>query len=942
MPNPTETLGTGETYTTIQAWEDALDNSQQHTGECKAEVFSSVLFDGVVNTATEYPHLTAQSGAEHDGRAHEVSAVGNARIEVSGALIVARIEDGHIRVSWLEIKGPGNNAYAAISLSVTLGVVTGYVRHCIIHNNHASSSTENYGLYPLGVAANQYFYRNIVYGFGSSGIRLDSGRAGSVALCNTFFSCNSGSSSFHAGLRTVDTDYLIQNNACFDNPNLDIRGTAGTLDYNATSDTTGDDEGANGIANLTTANQFVAPTTTWADTDLLVKEGADIIGEGNSFSAETYLEIDVAIDKGATRATITGNWDIGAAQFGAAVPEPTTLTPNAIALPAVVPVVAIIMTLLTSAVAAPVVVPTAVVNQVLSPSAIVIPAAVPTVGVNQVLSPSAVVVPAVAPAVGVNQALSPSSIAIPAVIPTAAVNQSLIVDSVVLPGSVPAVGVNQSLTVDPVVLSATVPTAAIGDIYFIMPDAVAISSAVPAATNTMTLLASPVAIPVVVPAASIRGLRTLSPDAVVMSASVPTAGVNQSLIVDPVVVPVVVPAAAVGRAAITPDAVVMPVVIPAATIGYTIMPNAVAMPLAVPTADIRGGLVSYTLNIGISLGSNYVDKTLNAQFVDNEGEDTGDPITTGFNHIANGHYMFHYSSWPDRFRGGLKIFENGETDILAFTAINPEEVEYCNADVSLQFSATNILIADAKDKVDVVIAQTDKLRFTGGTGSEEIYASATVNTDSLATAVALATVDGIVDDIKVKTDQLQFSGSAGNELIYSLADVSASGLALAADLATVDTIVDAIKVQTDLFTFTGDDVKATLDGEEVVTDSASRTASKADVSALATASNLAAVPTVGEIDTELTSNHGSGLWLRDAGAGDTLDTVHTTDGTDPIPGVSVRVTSDEAGTTLIASGITDADGDIDFYHDLAPGTTVYVWRSASGWSFDNPDTEVIS
>jgi len=46
----------------------------------------------------------------------------------------------------------------------------------------------------------------------------------------------------------------------------------------------------------------------------------------------------------------------------------------------------------------------------------------------------------------------------------------------------------------------------------------------------------------------------------------------------------------------------------------------------------------------------------------------------------------------------------------------------------------------------------------------------------------------------------------------------------------------ATKVKTDGLNFTGTDVKATLDGEETVTNSASRTASKADVSALALAS----------------------------------------------------------------------------------------------------------
>jgi len=46
--------------------------------------------------------------------------------------------------------------------------------------------------------------------------------------------------------------------------------------------------------------------------------------------------------------------------------------------------------------------------------------------------------------------------------------------------------------------------------------------------------------------------------------------------------------------------------------------------------------------------------------------------------------------------------------------------------------------------------------------------------------------------------------------------------------------VALIKAKTDLLNFTGTDIKATLDGEEVVTDTASRDASKADVSGLST------------------------------------------------------------------------------------------------------------
>lgn len=58
-----------------------------------------------------------------------------------------------------------------------------------------------------------------------------------------------------------------------------------------------------------------------------------------------------------------------------------------------------------------------------------------------------------------------------------------------------------------------------------------------------------------------------------------------------------------------------------------------------------------------------------------------------------------------------------------------------------------------------------------------------------------------------------------------------------------------------------------------------------------------------------------------------------------IPDVDVWVTSDEAGTDVLASGRTNASGVVTFY--LSPGT-VYVFRAKSGYSFVNPDTETVS
>lgn len=61
---------------------------------------------------------------------------------------------------------------------------------------------------------------------------------------------------------------------------------------------------------------------------------------------------------------------------------------------------------------------------------------------------------------------------------------------------------------------------------------------------------------------------------------------------------------------------------------------------------------------------------------------------------------------------------------------------------------------------------------------------------------------------------------------------------VSADFTANDFALSAVKTKTDQLNFTGDDVKATLDGEEVTTDSASRIASKADVSSLATSAAL--------------------------------------------------------------------------------------------------------
>ena len=80
--------------------------------------------------------------------------------------------------------------------------------------------------------------------------------------------------------------------------------------------------------------------------------------------------------------------------------------------------------------------------------------------------------------------------------------------------------------------------------------------------------------------------------------------------------------------------------------------------------------------------------------------------------------------------------------------------------------------------------------------------------------------------------------------------------------------------------------------------------------------------------------------LTNAGSGPGAETfVYTlTSGGVPIADADVWVSTDTAGSHVIASGQTDQYGKITFYLDSG---TVYVWRQKTGMNFTNPDVEAV-
>jgi len=318
----TTVIGTGETRTTIQAWEDNelskdITGDQTQIGTCKAEAFTNVIINGATTDATHFIHLTSVDNSEHDGRAHEVSGAGNARIECDSDAHCVSIFDEYCEVSWLEIKGPGNYAKEVLQFEF-ISASWERLHHCIIHNNNANNSNAQYGIRIIDADGLYRIYRNVVYGVGSNGFYLQAGTANSALYYNTIWDNNHSANNYRAGIRCDDADYTIEGNAVFDNSNKDFYGVTGTLDYNADSDNT-ETEGANTLNSLTSSDELTNPTTTWADTDLTIKAGSNLINEGNDPLSGTYTdfpEINYPISDRDN--AITGTWDIGADEYVAA------------------------------------------------------------------------------------------------------------------------------------------------------------------------------------------------------------------------------------------------------------------------------------------------------------------------------------------------------------------------------------------------------------------------------------------------------------------------------------------------------------------------------------------------------------------------------------------------------------------------------------------------
>jgi hypothetical protein len=111
--------------------------------------------------------------------------------------------------------------------------------------------------------------------------------------------------------------------------------------------------------------------------------------------------------------------------------------------------------------------------------------------------------------------------------------------------------------------------------------------------------------------------------------------------------------------------------------------------------------MAYTIDISLALGTSKAGLLLAATLVDSDAVDIAGhvDIASGFHEIGNGNYLWHYESFPNGFRGGIKFYEDGVPGTsLAFLSINPEDYEYIN---KLATGEIRIEVSNERDTVEV-------------------------------------------------------------------------------------------------------------------------------------------------------------------------------------------------------------------------------------------------
>jgi len=97
--------------------------------------------------------------------------------------------------------------------------------------------------------------------------------------------------------------------------------------------------------------------------------------------------------------------------------------------------------------------------------------------------------------------------------------------------------------------------------------------------------------------------------------------------------------------------------------------------------------------------------------------------------------------------------------------------------------------------------------------------------------------------------------------------------------------------------------------------------------------------TAGSIGKRLVDNVDAPISTISLGSGSVAWVVMVTDGSNPLDGVNVWATTDEAGSNVVARGYTNASGQVTLMLDPGP---YYFWKQLAGFNFTNPQQDTVA
>jgi hypothetical protein len=297
----TASIGTGGTFTTIQAWEDSLAATltEAEVGQLKNESFSGdVSFSGVTTSGTNTITLECEAGASFRDHANKATnalypttsygaIIANSGTYNTGVLVTI----SNVTIRNIQILRSGSPS-RAFGIS---GTPDNVIFDSLLAQSKPFTSQEVCSIY-----GNSSVIKNcVIINAGSVGRGVTS-TGGTATIINNTIVRPTVNSAANTGINGNYTGTIAKNNAIFGFSTSTNNLAAGT-DYNCSDVTL--PTGSNNQASKTYASQFENTGGTLANSDFRLKAGADCIDTATTTGAPS---VDIV------NQTRSGSYDIGA------------------------------------------------------------------------------------------------------------------------------------------------------------------------------------------------------------------------------------------------------------------------------------------------------------------------------------------------------------------------------------------------------------------------------------------------------------------------------------------------------------------------------------------------------------------------------------------------------------------------------------------------------